>query len=346
LLRLAISRPHATVAVVHAAGEIDASTAPELRALLNTPPAQTVRHMLLDLSGVTFLSAAGLSVLIAAQRRADTLRHALSLVTGPHCVDRALQITGLQDQFTYYRSLTTAVRACLPPSEDEATVVSGPAAAATGLVGSDGHRVGILQSYPCWQGLQLHSLVRQIHYRCSECERPRDSTMAATRETPDGAGTLVCPACYGRLTGTPRSGPPSARRAPPPVLDVSAPALGRYVAVIAAQLGLPTDRWILDSFPVITACLALRGHLPEFPDCDAALIWDQIHGWYGCVESAYGQDLTVLGYVGPDLLPAPSRVVAFATGLLAGQYPGQPEPPIITTHDYLPDHLEGHTTGT
>jgi anti-anti-sigma factor len=202
LLRLSISRPDPTVAVVHVAGEIDASTAPELRALLDAPPEQTVRHLLLDLSAVSFLGVGGLSALIAVQRRADTSHHTLTLITGPRCVDRALQITGLQPHFTCYRSLTTAVRAALPTTEDATTANRPDATVTPTIIGSDGHRVGVLASYPIWHGLQLHSLVRQVHYRCSECARYRDSTMAATRGAPAGAETLVCPGCYAEVTGT------------------------------------------------------------------------------------------------------------------------------------------------
>lgn len=56
-------------------------------------------------------------------------------------------------------------------------------------------RVVILDSYPSWAGLQLHSLAVAAEYRCDQCRKARESTMIAT-----GENTVICPACYAELS--------------------------------------------------------------------------------------------------------------------------------------------------
>jgi anti-anti-sigma factor len=188
------------VAVVHVAGELDASTAPDLRAALDSPSEQAPTTLVIDLSAVTFLGAAGLSVLIAAQRRADDTQHTLALITGPHCVERILHVTGLRRHFSCYRSLPDVL--CTgAPQPDEPTHSGNDIAPVTAIACRDGHPVEVLESYRPWHGLQLHSLAGQAHYVCTVCGRARDTTMAATHEIPAGVDALVCPGCYARITG-------------------------------------------------------------------------------------------------------------------------------------------------
>lgn len=56
-------------------------------------------------------------------------------------------------------------------------------------------RVVILDSYPSWAGLQLHSLAVAAQYHCDQCRKTRESAMVAT-----GDNTLICPACYAQLS--------------------------------------------------------------------------------------------------------------------------------------------------
>jgi anti-sigma B factor antagonist len=99
LLRLSVSRPTSSATVVGIAGELDAATAPRLAAFLNNRLASTVTILVLDLSAVSFLGSAGLGVLIHARQQATAAGCDLYLITGTHCVDRALQITGIADDF-------------------------------------------------------------------------------------------------------------------------------------------------------------------------------------------------------------------------------------------------------
>jgi anti-anti-sigma factor len=83
--------------LVRVVGELDNVTAATLSAALAdaaaavSPPAPVV----VDLSGVSFLGAAGLSVLVDHHERCAALGSALLIVPGSKAVRRALSVTGL-----------------------------------------------------------------------------------------------------------------------------------------------------------------------------------------------------------------------------------------------------------
>jgi stage II sporulation protein AA (anti-sigma F factor antagonist) len=76
-------------------GELDLTTAPRLEQLLGRLRREGNRQIIVDLSGVEFLSAAGLTVLLRAEQALCALGGRLVL-TRPTCiVCRVLAITGL-----------------------------------------------------------------------------------------------------------------------------------------------------------------------------------------------------------------------------------------------------------
>jgi len=83
--------------LVRVAGELDTGTAGTLSATLLdaeravSPPAPVV----VDLTGVSFLAAAGLSVLVDHHERCAALGSALLIVPGSKAVRRAMAATGL-----------------------------------------------------------------------------------------------------------------------------------------------------------------------------------------------------------------------------------------------------------
>ena len=79
------------------AGEVDSSTAPSLRAVVDSAFADGAPTLTVDLDGVTFLDSAGLCVLAAAHRRAAEDGVRLRVVASTRAVIRPLQITGLYD---------------------------------------------------------------------------------------------------------------------------------------------------------------------------------------------------------------------------------------------------------
>ena len=86
-----------TVTVV---GEVDTHTAPALRSSLDTQLDRSPSTLVIDLSRVPFLGAAGLAVLVEAQKRARAEGVDLRLIATTRAVTRPLRVTGLIDLFT------------------------------------------------------------------------------------------------------------------------------------------------------------------------------------------------------------------------------------------------------
>jgi anti-sigma B factor antagonist len=98
------------VRVVEAAGSIDLLTAPELAAHLFVALAEGIPVIVVvDLRQVDFLGAAGLSVLVAADQRAQAQQITLRVVASTHATCRALSITGLDQTLNVYSALEPAL---------------------------------------------------------------------------------------------------------------------------------------------------------------------------------------------------------------------------------------------
>jgi anti-sigma B factor antagonist len=108
---LSQTRPASATAVIEIVGGVDMSTAPRLAEFLEAQRTAAVPAVVIDLSGVTFLGSAGLSVLVDEQCRVESTGGTLLFVTGPHCVERALQVTGLDRKFRRYATVTAALAA-------------------------------------------------------------------------------------------------------------------------------------------------------------------------------------------------------------------------------------------
>ena len=91
-LAVAGSASHPRVTVT---GEVDCSSAPEVRALLDRLVDGAPAEVVVDLTGVTFLDSAGLSTLAAAHRQALAAGGRLRVLAATRTVIRPLQITGL-----------------------------------------------------------------------------------------------------------------------------------------------------------------------------------------------------------------------------------------------------------
>ena len=78
-------------------GEVDSSTAPQLREVLDAAFADGVPALTIDLDAVTFLDSAGLCVLAAIHRRAVRQAVTMRVLASSRAVIRPLQITGLWD---------------------------------------------------------------------------------------------------------------------------------------------------------------------------------------------------------------------------------------------------------
>jgi len=100
--------PHRRHVLITVAGEIDIATVPQLRGQL-TLLAAGGRPVIADLTGVTFIDAAGLGVLAGAAAKAAASGGSLHVVSGRHQVRRIFALTGLDRQIPLARTLAEAV---------------------------------------------------------------------------------------------------------------------------------------------------------------------------------------------------------------------------------------------
>lgn len=101
-LHVRVGRPRPGTAVVAVRGELDALSAPRLTNLLVARLRSTLRTLVIDLSEVDFLAAAGLSVLVHADLLARQLGVTLEVVTGGNrWAERALSVTKLDTRLRF-----------------------------------------------------------------------------------------------------------------------------------------------------------------------------------------------------------------------------------------------------
>jgi anti-sigma B factor antagonist len=99
--------------LVTVAGEIDIATAPQLHDRL-AALAASGRRLVVDLTQVSFLAAAGLNVLAAAARKARARGGDLGVVTPRPRIRRLFAITGLDRHIPLARTVTEALAALSP----------------------------------------------------------------------------------------------------------------------------------------------------------------------------------------------------------------------------------------
>ncbi len=116
--------------------------------------------------------------------------------------------------------------------------------------------------------------------------------------------------------------------------------LRRYVGLVTEELGYTGHACHVQTEAPANGYLPLDERTPAFPGRDVALLWDERHGWCGAIETASGEDLIVVSYLGVDVLPAPRVVARFARDLIAGRGPGQAEPPAFRDIDADDDLAE------
>ncbi|MDX8029167.1 DUF6292 family protein [Lentzea sp. BCCO 10_0856] len=97
--------------------------------------------------------------------------------------------------------------------------------------------------------------------------------------------------------------------------DSVARGVRRYVGDVVAGLGLRGDSSFVEVEPHAGAYVALDGRLPDFPDHDVALVWDERSGWSAAVEDRFGE-LVEVARLGGDPHAAPAAVVSWVQGLL------------------------------
>jgi hypothetical protein len=103
--------------------------------------------------------------------------------------------------------------------------------------------------------------------------------------------------------------------------------LRAYVRLVAEALAVTAEAYNVQTRPPADAYIALHRRSASFPDRDAALIWEENHGWALTVEAKCGEDLIVTGYLGHDIVPPPPAVARFVRRCCDGLELGVVEPP-------------------
>lgn len=88
-------------ACLRLAGELDLSTAPELNAAIDRLTAEGERHLLLDLSELTFCDSTGIAAFVRGDNRAAAEGGWLRVTGASGRVERVLQMTGLAEVLRY-----------------------------------------------------------------------------------------------------------------------------------------------------------------------------------------------------------------------------------------------------
>ncbi len=91
---------HRRTALVALRGELDLVTVSKVAEVLDglEPQPSGVRHVVLDLRGLTFMDLPGLRELMRQNEYARSNRHNLAVVRGTFPIERLLELTGVDDQ--------------------------------------------------------------------------------------------------------------------------------------------------------------------------------------------------------------------------------------------------------
>ncbi|MET0609410.1 MAG: STAS domain-containing protein [Gaiellaceae bacterium] len=93
------ARTHRRTALVALRGELDLVTVSKVAEVLDGLQlhAEGVRHLVLDLRGLTFIDSSGLHEIIRQNEFARSNRHNLAVVRGTPAIERLLEMTGVKD---------------------------------------------------------------------------------------------------------------------------------------------------------------------------------------------------------------------------------------------------------
>jgi anti-sigma B factor antagonist len=104
-------RHEADVVILDLRGEIDVSIAPGLRNILIGLIGNNAGRVLLNLSNVPYMDSAGLSVLIAAHRKAQNIGGSLGLINPQQPVQQVFKLTRVDKVFQIFPTIEEGLRA-------------------------------------------------------------------------------------------------------------------------------------------------------------------------------------------------------------------------------------------
>ncbi|MEU0160821.1 STAS domain-containing protein [Streptomyces sp. NPDC006261] len=104
------SRTAATGPVLLIDGELDHTTAPQLRDVLTELTLQPGQRLVLDLAGMEFCDSSGITALIVSRNHAHAARADIALAAVPAHTQRVLRTVGLDQVFPLHPDSRTATR--------------------------------------------------------------------------------------------------------------------------------------------------------------------------------------------------------------------------------------------
>jgi anti-sigma B factor antagonist len=109
MLNITVTEMH-RVDVVIPEGIVNSDSASQLDAMLNERLDHTEHHnLVIDLSGVTYMSSAGLRALVGAMKRAHESGGNLVIASPSPRVQEVLELAGLTEVFSIYEERLSAV---------------------------------------------------------------------------------------------------------------------------------------------------------------------------------------------------------------------------------------------
>lgn len=114
------ARTNRRTALVELRGELDLATVGQVADVLEgvAPDASGVRHIVLDLRGLTFMDARGLRELIRQNDYAHQNRHNLAIVRGRKAIQRLLALTTVEELLVLVDDPEDLVPPPSPPTAD------------------------------------------------------------------------------------------------------------------------------------------------------------------------------------------------------------------------------------
>jgi anti-sigma B factor antagonist len=120
-LRLGIDVQHVSgLPVLSVTGEIDIYTAPLFKQAVVNLVSEQNRHIIIDLSGVTFMDSSGFGTLLGATRRLRPSGGGLHLAAPNSTIQRMLRLTRLDSIMDIHPTRDEAVRAVSGGKREEA----------------------------------------------------------------------------------------------------------------------------------------------------------------------------------------------------------------------------------
>lgn len=104
------SERNGDVHAIHLFGELDLATIDPVQHELERVEASDARSILIDLSGLAFMDSTGVRLLVGAHARSRADRDRLRLVRGNAAVQRAIEVSGLDDRLPFVDARTPPSR--------------------------------------------------------------------------------------------------------------------------------------------------------------------------------------------------------------------------------------------